>query len=167
MSELPEWHRTRKDVRRVGNRVAEVGLEYFCLDYVSINGVSVTEHNNLFKLDPKYQDKGNRSEFLLGNEQTLKVKADGTHDYGLYNALQVPMSLYFSILASFTGCGGAAATTALIACAGFTHLCNIYKLSQDYEWPAVLSYHMEFHWHRQCEMTNGDYSQWGHTDPEL
>ena len=34
-----------EDVRRVGNRVAEVGLEYFCLDYVSKNGVSVTEHN--------------------------------------------------------------------------------------------------------------------------
>ena len=34
-----------KDVRRSGNRVAEVGFEYFCLDYVSKNGMSVTEHN--------------------------------------------------------------------------------------------------------------------------
>ena len=44
------WNRRKcaeacKDVRRVGNRVAEVGLEYFCLDYVSKNGVSVTERN--------------------------------------------------------------------------------------------------------------------------
>ena len=37
----------RKDVRSVGNRVAEVGLEYFCPDYVSKNGVSVMEHNTL------------------------------------------------------------------------------------------------------------------------
>ena len=36
-----------KDVQRVGNRVAEVGLEYFCPDYVSKNGVSVMEHNSI------------------------------------------------------------------------------------------------------------------------
>ena len=36
-----------KDVRRVRNRVAEVGLEYFCPDYVSKNGVSVMERNRL------------------------------------------------------------------------------------------------------------------------
>ena len=85
-----------------------------------------------------------------------------------YNALQEPLSLYFSILASFVGCGGGdAATTALIAHTGFTYLHNLYKMSQDYEWLAVLSYHMEFHWHHQCEMTNGNYSQWGCTDPEL
>ena len=35
-----------EDVRSVRNRVAEVGLEYFCPDYVSRNGVSVTECNN-------------------------------------------------------------------------------------------------------------------------
>ena len=46
MSEAPEWHRTREDVRSVGNRVAEAGLEYFCPDYVSKNGVSVTERNS-------------------------------------------------------------------------------------------------------------------------
>ena len=57
------------------------------------------------KLDSKYQDKGDCSEFLLGDGQTLKIKADGTCDYGSYNALQAPLSLYFSILASFTGCG--------------------------------------------------------------
>ena len=34
-----------KDVRRSWNQVAEVGFEYFCLDYVSKNGVSVTECN--------------------------------------------------------------------------------------------------------------------------
>jgi hypothetical protein len=124
--------------------------------------------SDLYKLDSKYRDKGDRSEFVLGDGQTLKVKADGTRDYGSYNALQAPLSLYFSILASFAGCGGGdAAATALIARAGFTYLRNLYKMSQDYEWPAVLSYHMEFHWRRRHEMTNGDYSQWGRTDPEL
>ena len=44
------WNRRKcmevcKDVRSIGNRVAEVGLKYFCLDYVSKNGVSVTECN--------------------------------------------------------------------------------------------------------------------------
>ena len=51
MSESPEWCGTREDVRSVGNRVAEVGLEYFCPDYVSKNGVSVTERNKPFPLD--------------------------------------------------------------------------------------------------------------------
>ena len=45
ISESPEWHGMRKDVRSVRHWVAEVGLEYFCLDYVSKNGVSVTERN--------------------------------------------------------------------------------------------------------------------------
>ena len=49
MLESPEWRGTREDVRSVGNCVAEVGLEYFCPDYVSKNGVSVTEHNRLIK----------------------------------------------------------------------------------------------------------------------
>ena len=35
----------REDVQRSRNRVAEVGFEYFCLDYVSKNGVSVMERN--------------------------------------------------------------------------------------------------------------------------
>ena len=48
MSESPEWCGTHKDVRSVGNWVAEVGLEYFCLDYVSKNGVSVTECNSMW-----------------------------------------------------------------------------------------------------------------------
>ena len=39
--------RTREDVQSVGNRVAEIGLEYFCPDYVSKNGVSVMEHNTI------------------------------------------------------------------------------------------------------------------------
>ena len=32
-------------MRRVGNQVTEFGFEYFCLDYVSKIGVSVTECN--------------------------------------------------------------------------------------------------------------------------
>ena len=34
-------------VRRVGNRVAEYGFKYFCPDYVSKIGVSVTERNSI------------------------------------------------------------------------------------------------------------------------
>ena len=34
-------------VRRVGNQVAEFGFEYFCPDYVSKIGVSVTERNSI------------------------------------------------------------------------------------------------------------------------
>ena len=47
MSESLEWHGTREDVRSVRNRVAEVGLEFFCPDYISKNGVSVTECNSI------------------------------------------------------------------------------------------------------------------------
>ena len=36
-----------KDVQRVGDQVAEVGLKYFCLDYVSKNGVSATACSTL------------------------------------------------------------------------------------------------------------------------
>ena len=47
MSESSEWCGTCEDVRSVGNCVAEVGLEYFCLYYVSKNGVSVMERNSI------------------------------------------------------------------------------------------------------------------------
>ena len=51
MSELSgnAWKRTEvcKVVQRVGNRVTEFGFEYFCLDYVSKIGVSVTERNSI------------------------------------------------------------------------------------------------------------------------
>ena len=36
-----------EDMQRSGNQVAEIGFEYFCLDYVSKNGVSVMEHNSI------------------------------------------------------------------------------------------------------------------------
>ena len=79
----------------------------------------------------------------------LKIKAEGTSDDGSYNVLQAPLSLYFSILASFRVCGGSdSAATTLIAQVSFTYLHSLYKMSQDYEWAAVLSYHMEFHWLR-------------------
>ena len=43
----PKCVEAREDVQRVRNRVAEVGLEYFCQDYVSTNGVSVMERNTV------------------------------------------------------------------------------------------------------------------------
>ena len=49
--------------------------------------------SDLYKLDSKYQDKGDCSKFLLGDRQALKIKANGTHDYGSYNALQAPRTL--------------------------------------------------------------------------
>jgi len=117
---------------------------------------------DLFKLDLKYWDKGDHSEFLLGNGQRLRIKANVTCDYGSYNVLQAPLSLYFFILASFAGCGDSdSAATSLIARVSFTYLHNLYKISQDYEWAAVLSYHMEFHWRCRHEMMNSDYSQMG------
>ena len=45
MSELPEVHESMRSCAKVGNRVAEVRFKYFCLNYVSKNGVNVTERN--------------------------------------------------------------------------------------------------------------------------
>ena len=42
-----------KDVQRSRNRAAEVGFEYFCMDYVSKNGVSVTERNSVTVFPPQ------------------------------------------------------------------------------------------------------------------
>ena len=53
MSESLEWRGTREDVQSVGNRVAEVGLKYFCLNYVSKNEVSVTERNTSPVISPR------------------------------------------------------------------------------------------------------------------
>ena len=51
MSESSRNARKRTEVcevaRRVGNRVAEFRFEYFCPDYVSKIGVSVTERNSI------------------------------------------------------------------------------------------------------------------------
>lgn len=41
------------------------------------------------------------------------------------------------------------------------------KLHDDYEWGAVVEYHMAFHTKRLREMIGGDFSQWGRVDAEL
>ena len=46
-AERAEVCKVVKVVQRVGNRVAEYGFEYFCPDYVSKIGVSVTECNSI------------------------------------------------------------------------------------------------------------------------
>ena len=50
MREVPESRKCMEaceDVQRYRNRVAEVRFRYFCPDYVSKNGVSVTERNSI------------------------------------------------------------------------------------------------------------------------
>ena len=47
---------------KVGNRVAEVRFEYFCLNYVSKIGVSVTECNRLERLGANSQGSDTKSE---------------------------------------------------------------------------------------------------------
>ena len=57
-------------VRRVGNRVAEYGFEYFCPDYVSKIGVSVMEHNN---------QQPNTTYLLTLNKSNMESKKIGKH----------------------------------------------------------------------------------------
>ncbi|KAJ3784850.1 hypothetical protein GGU10DRAFT_333567 [Lentinula aff. detonsa] len=80
------------------------------------------------------------------------------------NTAAVPLSTYFSILLTHAEAAG---KVSLIASDFFKYNAHLIKITSEYEWSAVVGYHMAFFNKRRREMQNGDYSGWGKVDMEL
>ncbi|KAJ7288817.1 hypothetical protein C8J57DRAFT_981295, partial [Mycena rebaudengoi] len=112
---------------------------------------------DLSKLDSRYRNKEDRQTLSLGGVQLSYTDA-APRDYKSLNAIVVPLSEYFAILCMY------AQPT------GRKHIGSRANsgIAAEYEFAAVVEYHMEFFQRRRGEMQrHGDYSGWGRPDVEL
>lgn len=118
---------------------------------------------DLYKLDDRYTNRPARSALELDGN-TLKIKGDvGTKDYPTYSYVHQPLSTYFIILLRSVP----DKYVKIVGTATVRYLAQLQKLNDEYEWPAVLRYHMAFFQRRRREMLRGDYGHWGVRDGEL
>lgn len=119
--------------------------------------------SDLYKLDARCRDKSDRSTLELDGT-SLRIKGEaGVKDYLYPSFIHQPLTTYFSILINTVprkSCASVATATTL-------HMGQFLKLVEDYEWPAVLKYHMAFFQHRRREILKGEYWRWGAKDINL
>jgi hypothetical protein len=78
--------------------------------------------------------------------------------------LLVPLMMFISILGQHTAVTQSSATLHFHLLLYVTHLT---RFAEEYEWAAVLKYHIEFHLRRRCEMLLGNFTGWSKIDCEL
>ncbi|KAJ3710537.1 hypothetical protein C8R42DRAFT_544841, partial [Lentinula raphanica] len=121
--------------------------------------------SNLYKLDSRYRDKTERQVLSLKGETLELTTNDSSYrEYKSLNAIAVPLSTYFSILVCHAEASGKVSRISLDF---FKYNAHLIRISSEYEWPAVIAYHMAFFNKRRREMQEGDYSGWGKVDMEL
>ncbi|KAJ3793701.1 hypothetical protein GGU11DRAFT_691260 [Lentinula aff. detonsa] len=121
--------------------------------------------SDLYKLDSRYRDKTERQILSLKGETLELTTNDAAYrEYKSLNAIAVPLSTYFSILLTHAEAAG---KVSLIASHFFKYNAHLIKITSEYEWSAVVGYHMAFFNKRRREMQNGDYFGWGKVDMEL
>lgn len=124
------------------------------------------EPSDLYKLDSKYRDKAERSVLDLSGS-TLTVRSTTTKDYPSFHSLFLPLTVYFRILTAFAASSSNGSFTYQVSTGAMEYLSQLEVFHEDYQWSAVLSYHMEFHHHRLREMARGEYAGWSTIDATL
>ncbi|KAJ3964062.1 hypothetical protein EV361DRAFT_812674, partial [Lentinula raphanica] len=130
---------------------------------------AIITHNfrasDLYKLDSRYRDKTERQVLSLKGE-TLKLTTNDTayRDYKSLNSVAIPLSTYFSILVCHAE---VSSRISRISTDFFKYNAHLIKIASEYEWTAVVAYHMAFFNKRRREMQEGDFSGWGKVDMEL
>ncbi|GLB42544.1 hypothetical protein LshimejAT787_1105590 [Lyophyllum shimeji] len=123
--------------------------------------------SDLYKLDSRYRDKTERQVLSL-NGGTLKLSSNDTalREYKTPNSILIPLQTYFNILVQHAHAHhfGRAAD---VAFGFFRYSAHLTQVASEYEWHAVVPYHMAFFAKRRREMIDGDYSGWGRVDMEL
>ncbi|KAI0078094.1 hypothetical protein K474DRAFT_1594715 [Panus rudis PR-1116 ss-1] len=127
------------------------------------------EPSDLYKLDPQYRDKEERTRLELDGETgNLAVKKTrGSKDYPSLQSVLTPLFTYFRILSAFSLSSGSIDALYQVTAGAFTYLTHLNELNTKFQWPAVLAYHLEYHRIRRHEMARGDYSGWGKVDDSL
>jgi len=85
-------------------------------------------------------------------------------EYKSLNSILVPLSMYFSILIMHAQASGNSATISFNILRYNGHLV---KIVSEYEWTAIVAYHMAFFTKQKYEMSEGNYEGWGRIDLEL
>ncbi|KAJ3759705.1 hypothetical protein FB446DRAFT_626399, partial [Lentinula raphanica] len=121
--------------------------------------------SDLYKLDSRYRDKTERQILSLKGETLELTTNDSAYrEYKSLNSIAVPLSAYFSILVCHAEAAG---KVSRISTDFLKYNAHLIRISSEYEWTAVVAYHMAFFNKRRREMQEGDYSGWGKVDMDL
>ncbi|KAG6905820.1 hypothetical protein DXG01_000537 [Tephrocybe rancida] len=119
--------------------------------------------SKLYKLDSKYRDKAERGMLELEGS-TLRVKADTTmKDYPTPYSIEASLLVYMCILVAHA----TSTQVSVVTHATMLYLVSFLKLCSEYEWSAVLNYHMAFFAPCCHEMFSGEYGGWSTIDIKL
>lgn len=117
--------------------------------------------SDLYKLDARYRDKPDRSTLELDGT-SLRIKGEtSARDYPSFSYVHQPLVVYFTILIHHVP------DCKYFAAAAMLYIGQLQKLNEEYEWAAVLRYHLSFFQRRRREMQRGDYTRWGLRDSDL
>ncbi|RDX55645.1 hypothetical protein OH76DRAFT_1397032 [Lentinus brumalis] len=87
-----------------------------------------------------------------------------TETYATLDSLLVPLNSYFSILCVH---GLSHGQSPMLPFHFFRYSSHLVKIATQYEWAAVLSYHLASFARRCKEMRKGDFTGWGRVDMDL
>ncbi|KAL7278212.1 hypothetical protein ACG7TL_008187 [Trametes sanguinea] len=124
--------------------------------------------SDLSKLDSKYRDRNARSvlEYDAG-VGGFTIREPSAKEYPSLHSVFAPFTTYFHILTMFAASSGSIAAVCQIVSGSFAYIAQLEQFNEDYQWAAVLAYHMDFHYRRRSFMPDGDYSGWDIIDPGL
>ena len=96
--------------------------------------------------------------------QALRAAPHAVDVYPTLDALLVPLNAYFSVL---TLHGLARGQPTMLPYYFFRYSSHLVKIATQYEWSAVLRYHLAFYARRCREMRTGEYAGWGKVEVDL
>lgn len=100
------------------------------------------------------------------DESTISLHSApaATETYPTLDSLLVPLNAYFSVLCVH---GLSHGQSPMLPYHFFRYSSHLVKIAAQYEWSAVLSYHLASFSRRCKEMRKGDYAGWGRVDMDL
>ena len=100
------------------------------------------------------------------DESTISLHSApaATETYPTLDSLLVPLNAYFSVLCVHELSGG---QSPMLPYHFFRYSSHLVKIAAQYEWAAVLSYHLASFSRRCKEMRQGDFAGWGRVDMDL
>ncbi|PBK86734.1 hypothetical protein ARMGADRAFT_864100, partial [Armillaria gallica] len=130
---------------------------------------SIIQHDlcalDIYKLDTWHRDKAEQKTLELNDTKLELSNNDAAlKKYKTLNSIIDPLSTYFSILIMHAQ---ASRKSALLAVQVLRYNAHLSRIASEYEWHAVVAYHMAFFTKRCREMIDGEYGSWGRIDLEL
>ncbi|KAJ7094101.1 hypothetical protein C8R44DRAFT_546441, partial [Mycena epipterygia] len=132
-------------------------IESACITAVITHELKASD---VYKLDPRLKDS--ESSFVLTGAG-LQLNDSKHKNYKNLNSIVFPLHTYFAILLEYVP----ATSSHGLASYFLWYLTHIETLATEYEWAAVLEYHILFFNRRRNEMLTGHYTAWSSPDLTL